>query len=126
MKFLIISVFRLFVLNVINMKPNWKVSDENTHTCYKVVVNGISHFYTDKIDAIQFAKSVNSNVFEVTDTLVHSCDSVFSRKGHFKARTEQYNPRYYADGDLNVLIKSVTDAYYDKNVREIIINLDRI
>lgn len=112
--------FKLYALNVISMSNfPWIVSTEETHIFYKVVVNGVSHCFTDEHDAKAFAKSVNANVFEVTDRLVHRAPDTSVRKCHMTARTLQYKPRYYSTGSLEEIIKNVVDAYNDECVKEI-------
>lgn len=110
----------MYALNVISMSNfHWIVSNEETHTYFKVVVNGVSHCFTDEHDAKDFANSVNANVFEVTDRLVHRASDSSSRKCHMTGRTINYNPRYYSTGSLEEIIKNIVDAYNDECVREI-------
>lgn len=112
----------MYVLNVISMNCSWYVSDESNHLCYRVFVNGITHTFTDKDDAIDFAKHVNANVFQVTDTLIHRAVENPTRVCSMIGRTVKYSPRYYSSGTLEEIIKNIVDAYNDENVRQITIH----
>lgn len=98
-----------------------RVSNEDTHTYYKVVVSGVPFCFTDSVDAVTFAEPYNANVFEVTDTIFKRPTKEYKRTAHLSARTTNYNPRYFVDGSIEDILKSVLDCYNDGNVREIII-----
>lgn len=101
----------------------WQHSNANEHLYYKVVVNGTSYCFSDKEDALTFAEPLNVNVFEVHDLLIVSANENNLRKGYLKARSNNYNPKYRVEGDKDVILKAVSDAFDDLSIKELVISL---